>query len=273
MTDAGRRLLAHRRPGPPGRGHRRHHPLLPARGPAAAGGAGGAHQALRPRHLARLERIRELQGRRFSLAAIRALLDAERPGLVEGIFGGERASYTFDELVEQTGHRPQLSPGASATPAAPRPGRVRPRRLRRRRPRRARRGGRAAGVGIPTTCSSRSPRSTREGVEAMERQVVEVFGGERGRRGSPASSRRSRPTRRRARRQPAPAREPPRRLRPPPHAAAPHARRDRDGDVRTRASAHRRLTLEASRCQMRAPRSPPRSCGARRRGCCPSCPR
>lgn len=54
-------------------------------------------------HLRRLERIRELQGRRFSLAAIRALLDAERPGLVEGVFGGESASYTFDDLVDKTG--------------------------------------------------------------------------------------------------------------------------------------------------------------------------
>lgn len=53
-------------------------------------------------HLRRLERIRELQGRRFSLAAIRALLDAERPGLVEGVFGGEAGTYTFDDLVEKT---------------------------------------------------------------------------------------------------------------------------------------------------------------------------
>ncbi|HEX6310262.1 MAG TPA: MerR family transcriptional regulator [Acidimicrobiia bacterium] len=53
-------------------------------------------------HLRRLEQIRELQSRRFSLAAIRALLDSERPGLVEGVFGGESASYTFDDLVEKT---------------------------------------------------------------------------------------------------------------------------------------------------------------------------
>ena len=53
-------------------------------------------------HLRRLERIRDLQARRFSLAAIRALLDAERPGLVEGVFGGESPSYTFDDLVEKT---------------------------------------------------------------------------------------------------------------------------------------------------------------------------
>lgn len=61
-----------------------------------------------PDHLARLEHIRDLQARRFSLAAIRALLDAEldaaRRGLVEGIFGDEGAlSYSLDELVERSG--------------------------------------------------------------------------------------------------------------------------------------------------------------------------
>jgi DNA-binding transcriptional MerR regulator len=54
-------------------------------------------------HLHRLERIRELQQRRFSLAAIRALLESERPGLVEGIFGADSPSYSFDDLVEKTG--------------------------------------------------------------------------------------------------------------------------------------------------------------------------
>jgi DNA-binding transcriptional MerR regulator len=63
----------------------------------------GRHKLYGPEHLHRLERIRELQSRRFSLAAIRALLDAERPGLVEGIFGAESASYTFDDLVEKSG--------------------------------------------------------------------------------------------------------------------------------------------------------------------------
>jgi DNA-binding transcriptional MerR regulator len=56
-----------------------------------------------PEHLRRLERIRELQQRRFSLAAIGALLDSERPGLVEGIFGDEPATYSFDDLVEKAG--------------------------------------------------------------------------------------------------------------------------------------------------------------------------
>lgn len=57
-----------------------------------------------PDHLTRLAQIRELQSRRFSLAAIRALLEAERPGLVDGIFSGEGSTaYTFDELVERSG--------------------------------------------------------------------------------------------------------------------------------------------------------------------------
>jgi DNA-binding transcriptional MerR regulator len=57
-----------------------------------------------PQHLERLDRIRELRARRFSLAAIRALVDDSRPGLVDGIFadpGG--VSYSFDELVERSG--------------------------------------------------------------------------------------------------------------------------------------------------------------------------
>jgi DNA-binding transcriptional MerR regulator len=58
-----------------------------------------------PEHLERLERIRHLQTRRFSLAAIRALLDDERRGgLVEGIFGGAQGrSYTLEELIERSG--------------------------------------------------------------------------------------------------------------------------------------------------------------------------
>ena len=57
-----------------------------------------------PEHLERLERIKELQARRFSLAAIRALLAEHREHLVEGVFGdaGGR-SYTRDELIERSG--------------------------------------------------------------------------------------------------------------------------------------------------------------------------
>lgn len=63
-----------------------------------------------PAHLERLERIKELQARRFSLAAIKALLSAEREGLVEGIFGGGGdRRYTLDELLERSGLDPELA--------------------------------------------------------------------------------------------------------------------------------------------------------------------
>jgi DNA-binding transcriptional MerR regulator len=55
-------------------------------------------------HLDRLAQIRDLQARRFSLAAIKALLESDRPGIVDGIFSGEGAiSYSLDDLVERSG--------------------------------------------------------------------------------------------------------------------------------------------------------------------------
>jgi DNA-binding transcriptional MerR regulator len=55
-------------------------------------------------HLDRLERIKELQSRRFSLAAIKALLTDEREGIVEGIFGGGGdRTYTLEELLQRSG--------------------------------------------------------------------------------------------------------------------------------------------------------------------------
>jgi DNA-binding transcriptional MerR regulator len=60
-------------------------------------------------HIERLQRIRELQERRFSLAAIRALLDADRPGMIDGIFGSSSAAYDFDTLVERSGMEPELA--------------------------------------------------------------------------------------------------------------------------------------------------------------------
>jgi DNA-binding transcriptional MerR regulator len=58
-----------------------------------------------PEHLERLERIRELQQRRFSLAAIRAFLAEDRDGLVEGVFADrdETRTYTLEELVDRAG--------------------------------------------------------------------------------------------------------------------------------------------------------------------------
>jgi DNA-binding transcriptional MerR regulator len=54
-------------------------------------------------HRERLEQIRDLQQRRFSLAAIKALLDTDRPGIVDGIFGGSGADYSFEEVVTRSG--------------------------------------------------------------------------------------------------------------------------------------------------------------------------
>lgn len=55
-----------------------------------------------PEHLERLERIKELQSRRFSLAAISALLANDRRDLLEGIFaGGGGRTYTLEELTER----------------------------------------------------------------------------------------------------------------------------------------------------------------------------
>ena len=61
----------------------------------------GRHKLYGRDHLDRLGRIRELQGRRFSLAAIRAILDVDRPG-IEGIFTSH-GSYGFDDLVAKSG--------------------------------------------------------------------------------------------------------------------------------------------------------------------------
>jgi DNA-binding transcriptional MerR regulator len=69
----------------------------------------GRHKLYGPDHLDRLGRIRELQGRRFSLAAIRAILDVDRPG-IEGIFASQ-GSYSFDELVTKSGLDEQLVMG------------------------------------------------------------------------------------------------------------------------------------------------------------------
>jgi DNA-binding transcriptional MerR regulator len=62
-----------------------------------------------PEHLERIQQIRDLQARRFSLAAIKALLESERQDLVDGIFAGEGGlSYSLEDLVERSGIRADL---------------------------------------------------------------------------------------------------------------------------------------------------------------------
>jgi DNA-binding transcriptional MerR regulator len=128
-----------------------------------------------PEHLLRLERIRELQGRRFSLAAIRALLDAERPGLVEGIFGGPQGTqYSFDELVERAGVARSLAGrlrdpaefGRDAYDAADLDALHAVAEL--------------ARVGLPDDVLVEMASIYARGIEAMQRQVLDLFAGKRG---------------------------------------------------------------------------------------------
>jgi DNA-binding transcriptional MerR regulator len=51
-------------------------------------------------HLDRLDRIRDLREQRFSLAAIRAIVDVDRPGL-EGLFTASGREYSLAELTEK----------------------------------------------------------------------------------------------------------------------------------------------------------------------------
>jgi DNA-binding transcriptional MerR regulator len=67
----------------------------------------GRHKVYNDQHLDRLRRIRELQEQRFSLAAIRAILEADRPGIA-GLFGGTHSNLSLDDLVERSGVEPEL---------------------------------------------------------------------------------------------------------------------------------------------------------------------
>ena len=62
----------------------------------------GRHRLYGDRHLDRLRRIRELQERRFSLAAIRAIVETNRPG-IDDLFAGSGSTYTLEELVARSG--------------------------------------------------------------------------------------------------------------------------------------------------------------------------
>jgi len=70
----------------------------------------GRHRLYDTEHLERLDRIRELQAQRFSLAAIRAIVDVDRPGL-EGLFTTGDRGYTLAELIERSGIDEQLVGG------------------------------------------------------------------------------------------------------------------------------------------------------------------
>ena len=104
-----------------------------------AGERSGRSMRYGPRHLERLERIRALQARRFSLAAIRELLDHDGgPTSLETMLAGrEGTTYDHDELLVAADVPVGARAWARAGRPAPRAAGVRPRRVRRRRRRRA----------------------------------------------------------------------------------------------------------------------------------------
>ncbi len=134
-----------------------------------------------PEHLDRIRQIRDLQARRFSLAAIKALLTSDRHDLVDGIFAGEGVlSYSLADLVERTGLDPGFVEQLGAAGLLRDPADV----------------GRAAydatdldmlrsvaellKAGLPPGVVVELAAIYVTGVEAMQHQVLELFSGERG---------------------------------------------------------------------------------------------
>lgn len=126
-------------------------------------------------HLERLERIRDLQGRGFSLAAIRTLLDRDQS--LEAIFAdrGEARTYGLDDLIERAGIDRQLCAALRASGLLRDPAEY----------------GRDAydgddldllrtmaelsGMGIPTKALIEMGRIYAQGIEATQREVVGLF--------------------------------------------------------------------------------------------------
>ena len=156
-------------------------------------GALGPAQALRPPSTSTgSTRIRELQEQRFSLAAIRAMLDADRPGLEGALRRRRAASYTLDDLVERSGLDPALvdrlrDVGLLADPVG-----VRARGLRRQRPRAAPRRRRAAAtIGMTEDILVELGAIYVRHFGALQADVHEMLAGRRPRLGRRTSSSRS----------------------------------------------------------------------------------
>jgi DNA-binding transcriptional MerR regulator len=70
----------------------------------------GRHRIYGPEHIRRIKRIKELQARRFSIAAIRALVSGSQDRLSRVFTDvGEDLRLTFAELLEQSGASPELA--------------------------------------------------------------------------------------------------------------------------------------------------------------------
>ena len=80
----------------------------------------GRNRFYGPEHLERLDRIRELRGQRFSLAAIRAIVGVDRPGL-EGLFTAAGRGYSRAELTARSGLDPELVEGLHGVGLLPDP--------------------------------------------------------------------------------------------------------------------------------------------------------
>ncbi len=138
-------------------------------------------------HLDRIQQIRDLQARRFSLAAIKALLTSDRQDLVDGIFAGEGGlSYSLPDLEERSALTTELLTRLRTVGLLPDPDEF----------------GRAAydstdldmlrataelrRLGLPDDVLVELASIYVDGVEAMQRQVLELFSGSRGRVWDPA---------------------------------------------------------------------------------------
>lgn len=62
-----------------------------------------------PAHLERLERIRDLQARHFTLKGIRALAEEGRLQMLDRLFAGEKRTFSRQQLVAESGLEPEAA--------------------------------------------------------------------------------------------------------------------------------------------------------------------
>jgi DNA-binding transcriptional MerR regulator len=136
----------------------------------------GRHRIYGTDHVQRLRRIKELQARRFSIAAIHALVTGDGDRL-DGVFADDGGSLrlTFDELLERSGASSELAAGLQEAGVLRDPlafGRT------------AYDGddlemlrgmARLVAAGVPPTALAQLGQIYAEGIEATQRRVVEVF--------------------------------------------------------------------------------------------------
>ncbi|MFA5884801.1 MAG: MerR family transcriptional regulator [Acidimicrobiia bacterium] len=136
----------------------------------------GRHRIYGDEHVRRLRRIKELQARRFSIAAIHALVAGDGNRL-DGVFAddGESLRLTFDELLERSGASRELAAGLEEAGVLRDPlafGRT------------AYDGddvemlrgmARLVAAGVPPSALAKLGKIYAEGIEQTQRRVVDVF--------------------------------------------------------------------------------------------------